>query len=150
MRGADKCRHHLKGTQRDIVDRQRAITAGKLARSSNAVQRCRAQRALAAIARRGLHRAWKLDPTLPGSTLVLSDGDEARVLAWLEVEHGIVLGTTEHEGGWPVSYRCIDRLRWAAALKLTERITTESALLRVKAAMRDDVAWWRRFHGVTP
>ena len=150
MRGSDRCSLHLHAAQRDIVDVQRAKRAEKMARSTNKQRREAGERALAVIARRKLHRAWKLDANLPGSTLVLGEGDEERVLSWLEVEHGIVLGTTEHDGGWPLSYRCIDRLRWAAALRLTGRITDESARLRVKAALRDDLAWRRRFHGVAP
>jgi hypothetical protein len=147
MRGADRCRLHVGGSQRDIIDAQRAKLAERMVRSTNAKLRAQGEAALRSIAKRRLHRAWQADPTLPGSTLTLPDHDEARVRRWLLEEHGIDLDKTTHEGGFPLSYRAIDRLRWAAALCLTKRSPPPNAAKRVVAALRDDLKWWRKHHG---
>lgn len=144
MKGSSHCYLHLRGHQRDIVDRERAVRAAKSARSTNPRRRADGERALAAIQRRRLHRVWKLDPTLPGTTLALPDADERRVLSWLKDVHGIVLDETLHETGHRLSARCVDRLRWAAVLRLTLRVTEVSARNRVVAALRDDLRWFRK------
>jgi hypothetical protein len=115
-----------------------------MARSSNAKRSAEGRTTLAVIARRQLHRAWKLDPTLPGTTLVLPDHDEKRVRRWLQDEHGIDLAETMHATGHHLSARCVDRLRWAAALRLSQRVTETSARNRVAAALRDDLRWLQK------
>jgi hypothetical protein len=144
MRGMSRCHNHLQGPQRDIADAERAAEAAKNARSTNPYRRERALRTLAAIERRRLHRVWKLDPTIPGTTLALPEHDERRVEGWLKAEHGIVLDDTKHETGDPLSARCVDRLRWAAALRLTGRVSEVSSRNRVAAALRDDLAWFEK------
>jgi hypothetical protein len=111
-----------------------------------------AEATLRAIARRQLHRAWKIDPSLPGSTLSLSAHDEARVIEWLRDTHNVDLEHHPlHDNGHPFSARCIDRLRWGAALSLTGRLDAEGGRRRVVVALRDDLKWWAKHHGaVTP
>lgn len=147
MRGSDRCHTHLQGPQRDILDAQRAERAEKMARSTNVKLRAQGEATLRAIAKRKLHRAWQADPTIPGSTLTLPERDEAAVRRWLLEEHCIDLDNTKHEEGFPLSYRAIDRLRWAAALCLTKRSPPENAARRVEQALRVDLAWWRKHHG---
>lgn len=106
-----------------------------------------AESAIRYVRRCQLHRAWQLDPTLPGSTLALSESDEARVEAWLVEHHGVVLVSGLRDKGYPYSARCVDRLRWAAVLALTGRIDDERARRRVIVALRDDLRFWLKTHG---
>jgi hypothetical protein len=79
--------------------------------------------------------------------LALPEADERRVRQWLKDVHAVDLGVTEHGAGHPLSARCVDRLRWAGAMFLSGRITTESAQRRVMAALRDDAKWWLKHYG---
>ena len=150
--GADRCHHHLRGTARDEVDVARLRRAQKLlSRTTNAHHLARAEATIAAIARRQLHRAWKLDPTLPGSTLALPDNDEARVRAWLGDNHRIDLDQEPHpvhaNADQLITARCIDRLRWAATLHLAGRMDAARAARRVFVAVRDDLKFWAKRNG---
>jgi hypothetical protein len=148
MPGTPHCYLHLHGPARDAADARRAVAAEKLARSTNTILREQALATLRNIARRQLHRAWKKDPTLPGSTLALDDHDEARVRRWLSDTHQVDLENRPlHANGHPITARAIDRLRWAGTLALTKRITPEAAARRVFLALRDDVRYWAKFHG---
>jgi hypothetical protein len=146
LTGADRCRHHLHGAARDAVDAARLLRAQKtLSRTTNAHHRARAETTIAAVQRRQLHRAWKLDPTLPGSTLALPDHDEARVRAWLRYFHRIDLDQGTHANtAHPITARAIDRLRWAATLFLSGRMDAERAARRVFVAVRDDLKYWAK------
>ena len=78
MIGSDRCCFHLVGAERDRVDQIRIARYRRLSRLSDIGERGRekARTALAHIERRRLHRAWKLDPTIPGTTLVLNPHHE--------------------------------------------------------------------------
>lgn len=148
MRGGEHCYLHLHGSARDAIDLKRAVIAEKRARSTNTRNREMGWAALRNIARRQLHRAWKKDPTIAGTTLTLDDRDEARVRRWLSDTHRVDLEHHPlHANGYPITARAIDRLRWAGTLALTKRITTQAAERRVFLALRDDLRYWAKFHG---
>ncbi len=142
MRGAHKCAAHLKGAARDAIDLARLKRARAALSSSNTRKRSEAERAIQVIERRRLHRLWKLDPTLSGTTLELPAHDEQRVLDWLLTTHGVDLHNYRHDTGHHLSARAVDRLRWGAVMTLGRRITAEDGRRRVVAALRDDRAWW--------
>lgn len=146
---ADRCHHHLRGAARDEVDAARLLRAQKLlSRTTNARHIANANSTIAAVTRRQLHRAWKIDPTLPGSTLTLPDHDEARVSKWLMDTHQIDLDQEPQpmhaNTGQPITARCIDRLRWVATLYLSGRMDAERAARRVFVAVRDDLKFWAK------
>ena len=142
--GSDKCRHHLRGKKRDAVDAARLARAvRKLQTTTNGVFRRNAVNVIRNVERRRLHRAWKVDPRLPGSTLSLSAGMK-RIRAWLREEHHVDLDKAETTcaGDRYMTPRCIDRLRWGAVLAVTKRIDAEAARRRVMVALRDDAKFW--------
>jgi hypothetical protein len=148
--GTPHCYLHLRGAARDAADQMRKTTAEKMVRSTNTIMREKGLATLRGIARRQLHKAWKLDPTLPGSTLTLPDRDEARVRAWLRDHHHINLDQKPcalHSNGQPITARAIDRLRWAGTLYLSSRMDAERATRRVFVAMRDDLRFWLKRNG---
>lgn len=132
-----RCLHHLKGRARDIYDLARTPRLERQRHATNAVTRDKAERALAAIARRQLHRLWRHHPDTPGTTLILPDADEARVGRYLCETHGIDLDIDNHGLTW----RAIDRVRWAAALALSGRIDEAGAANRVRLARLGDEQW---------
>lgn len=132
-----RCLHHLRGAARDAYDLARIPKLLRQRVSGNAINRTKARRALAAIERRQMHRLWKQSPDMPGTTLILSDTDEARVRDWLRAAHGIDLDRDD-DG---LTYRAVDRVRWAAALALTGRIDEAGAANRIRLARRDDERW---------
>lgn len=150
MRGGNHCHLHLHGEERTLVDRERVRRAKTRLNSMNARHRLEASSALRSIARRELHLHWRhQNPDAPGSTFVLPDGEEMRLLRHLIHKHGIDIQAYRHEGferERPLSARAIDRIRWAGVLELTRRISAESAGNRVRAAIRDDVRWFTK-HG---
>lgn len=152
LRGTDRCHLHLHGKARDVADAARLASAQHRARSGNTIRRAEAEATIAAIARRQLHRAWKLDPTLPGSTLVLPYTDEGRARRWLLDTHGIDLDLEPHpfhaNTDYPITPRAVDRLRWAAALHLAGRMDMARAARRVFVAVRDDLRYWANYHGM--
>lgn len=150
LTGSDKCRHHLRGKARDALDRVRlAAAVRKLKTTTNSIERRDAETTIRNIERRQLHRAWKLDPTLPGSTLALSADDEKRVRDWLREHHHIDLYNVEMAGGEGryMTPHCVDRLRWAAVMALAQRMDAETARRRVVAALRDDGMFWSQRYG---
>lgn len=138
MRHSDRCRLHLDGSKRDAVDELRYPRLERRARAKGKpVQAVLALKALAAIKRRRLHRAWLTDPTVPGTTLVLTPNDEARVAEALLLRFGADLYDETH------TERCRDRLKWAAFRSLAGADPIKASY-RVKAALRDDERWRRR------
>jgi hypothetical protein len=114
------------------------------AQSENAIRRAEAEAALAAIARRRQHRAWKLDPRLPGSTVPhLSVRDAARVERWL-AERNLRGGRRLQATGRPPTPRCWDRMMWTAILGIGGRIDEGGARRRLELAVKDEVAFWKR------
>src|SRR5687768_12269136 len=78
--GTTRCNHHLTGSARDRYDAARIPRLTAILDRKTGVEAERASRALAAIRRRQLHRAWKSDPAIPGSTTPqLSASDAGRV-----------------------------------------------------------------------
>lgn len=148
--GTPHCYLHLHGKARDVADLKRKAIAEKRARSTNALLREEGLATLRTVQRRQLHRAWKLDPTIPGSTLTLTEADEARVRQWLRDTHHIDLDQEPHPvhaTGQPITARATDRLRWAGTLHLAGRMDAEGAARRVFVAMRDDRAFWAKREG---
>lgn len=144
--GTPHCYLHLHGKARDVADLKRKAIAEKKAGSTNVKLREEGLATLRTVQRRQTHRAWKIDPTVPGSTLTLPDHDEARVRRWLRDAHHVDLdqepqpmhANTDH----PITARCMDRLRWAATLRLSGRMDAERAARRVFVAVRDDLQFW--------
>lgn len=137
MHGTALCRHHLKGVERDRVDNLRAQRLQHVATTGveGPARAERARRALLSIEVRRLHRAWLLDPTVPGATLRVNDRDLREIDNLLLVEHGIDVESAQH------TPRCRDRLRWASFLILRGQITPEAGRRRVHLALRDDQRW---------
>jgi hypothetical protein len=114
------------------------------AQSENVIRRSEAEASLAAIARRRMHRAWLLDPRLPGSTVpLLSARDSERVERWLL---GRNLGDDRPlpATGRPPTPRCWDRVMWAAILAIGGRIDERGASLRLASALKDEAAFWKQ------
>ena len=138
------CARHCRGRARDKID---AVRVGRLmreAQSENMIRRAEAEAALAAIARRGQHRAWLVDPRLPGSTVPqLNARDAARVERWLS-ERNLRGGRPLQATGHPPAPRCWDRVTWTAILAIGGRIDEQGARRRLELALKDEVAFWRR------
>jgi hypothetical protein len=95
----------------------------------------RARRALAAIERRRLNRAWKYDPSIPGSTLRVDDRTLREIDRWL-ADQGVDIESVQHTS------RCRDRVCWAAYLHhIKGTVTIEAARRRIFLARRDDERW---------
>jgi hypothetical protein len=110
------------------------------AQSKNFIRRAEAEASLAAIARRRQHRAWLLDPRLPGSTVThLSVRDAARVERWL-LERGFWEDRAMQGMGCPPTPRCWDRMTWAAILVIGGCIDEGGARRRLELAVQDEVA----------
>jgi hypothetical protein len=138
------CRLHLHGAKRDLVDVAREQRLLREAQSENKIKCSEAVRSLAAIARRRMHRSWKIDPRLPGATVpVLQERDAQRVERWL-LERGfrnsLVLPRT---GRFPTP-RFWDRVSWAAVLALGNRLSEAASRRRLELALKDEVAFWKR------
>ena len=139
--GTRRCTHHLVGAERDAYDRNRIPKLQRMIDRNvgGRITIARARKSLANIARRQLHRLWKIAPDAPGSTLGLPPRDEQRVRNWLR-NHGIDLDA-------PAQYltpRCIDRVRWAAFMKLRGGMPNEAARRRLVLALRDDTRWQQK------
>jgi hypothetical protein len=92
------------------IDAARVARLLREAQSENAIRRAEAEAALAAIARQRQHRAWLLDPRLPGSTAPhLSVRDAGRVERW-PLERGDRQDRTMPATGIPPTPRCWDRM----------------------------------------
>lgn len=140
MKFSDPCRchRHLHGLARDLTDERRRPWLEALSRTaSRPIMSSTARKALAAIERRRLHRVWLRDPTIPGSTLLLTPNDEARVAEALLRRFSVDLYDET------LTERARDRLKWAAFRMLAGADPTKAGF-RVKAALRDDERWRRR------
>jgi hypothetical protein len=138
------CSRHCRGRARDKIDAAREQRLRREAASENVIRRAEAEAALAAIARRRQHRAWLLDPRLPGSTVPhLSTRDAARVERWL-LERNLREGRPLQATGRPPTPRCWDRMTWTAILAIGGRIDEHGARRRLELAVKDEVAFWRR------
>ncbi len=145
MRGADRCPRHCVGKERDRVD-QSAYPRLLCIAAHNTISGQRARTRLAAIERRRLRRAWQKDPTLEGSTIVLSASDERRVKRYLKEEHGFVLSGLCALTDRPFTPSAQDRLRWCAVHALSGRISREAAAVRVKCVLTDEKLFFERLH----
>ena len=139
--GVHRCHFHCHGSLRDEVDNLREARAYRQAQSTNTIMRMEGLATLASIGNRRLHRIWKIDPSVPGSTLLLGEHDERRVTAWL-VDRNVYSTKSLPGSDRPPTARAIDRLRWAAYLALSGRLTPAAADRRVHVAIRDDGRWW--------
>jgi hypothetical protein len=150
MKGGAHCYLHLHGDARTTADLERGMKARRLLNSTNVRHRKEAESAVRNINRRLLQLHWKCqNPDVPGSTLDVPPADERRLRKHLMLKYDIDLHQFRHIGLFPergLSPRAIDRLRWAAVLELTNRVSATSAGNRVRAAIRDDLAWFLK-HG---
>jgi hypothetical protein len=138
------CWLHLHGAKRDLVDIAREQRLLREAQSDNKIKRSEAVRSLAAIARRRMHRSWKIDARLPGATVpVLQERDAERVERWL-LERGFRQGHILPATGRLPSPRFWDRVFWAAVLALGSRLSETASRLRLELALKDEVAFWKR------
>jgi hypothetical protein len=114
------------------------------AHSENVIRRAEAEASLAAIARRRQHRAWLLDPRLPGSTVPhLNARDSLRVERWL-ADRNLCDARPMQATGRPPTPRCWDRMSWAAILVIGGRIDEQGARRRLESAIKDELAFWKR------
>jgi hypothetical protein len=138
------CSRHCRGGARDKIDAARVGRLLREAQSENVIRRSEAEAALAAIARRQTHRAWRIEPRLPGSTVPhLSDRDAARVERWL-AERNMCEDRPLPATGHPPTPRCWDRMTWAAILAIGGRIDEQGARRRLELAVKDEVAFRAR------
>jgi hypothetical protein len=133
LKFADRCRHHCQGRERDLTDEKRLPWLRSMALRFPG-KRIQAERSIERILIRRLYRAWKLDPELPGATMRLGPGDEARVERWL-IERGVILDDGQR------TPQCQDRLRWAAFLSLGGKLDDQAARRRIEDALRDEERW---------
>jgi hypothetical protein len=47
--------------------------------------------------------------------------------------------------GRPPTLRCWDRMTWTAILAIGGRIDEQGAMRRLELAVKDEIAFWRRF-----
>jgi hypothetical protein len=135
LKFADRCRCHLRGSKRAEVDALRLEwLQRRLPRTSNPALRQTIVSAIAGIERRRLQRAWRIDPTVEGSTIALEPRARARVLAWLSA-----IGRIEDFDG--LTARAQDRLLWAGGLCLAKRTTEATALKSAATALKDEARW---------
>jgi hypothetical protein len=138
------CRLHLHGAKRDLVDIAREQRLLREAQSENKIKRSEAIRSLAAIARRRMHRGWKIDARLPGATVpVLQERDAERVERWL-LERGFQDGRVLQRTGRLPTARFWDRISWAAVLSLGGRLSETASRQRLELALKDEVDFWKR------
>jgi hypothetical protein len=138
------CSRHCRGRARDKIDAARVERLLREAQSQNVIRRTEAEAALAALARRRLHRAWLLDPRLPGSTVPhLSARDSLRVERWL-AERNLCEARPLQATGRPPTPRFWDRMTWAAILAIGGRIDEQGARRRLELAVKDEVAFGKR------
>ena len=145
LRGADRCGHHIHGAERDKVDalrRQRLIRQLDGTRCVGLQRRLRRQ--LANIDRRNLHRLWKHDPLIEGSTLIVSSCEEDRLRAFLRDELNLNIDLADQVTGHFLTARSLDRSRWAAYLALAERCSHEAARRRVVGLLCAERKYWAR------
>ena len=144
LRGTTFCRHHLKGPERAAYDALREpILRKRIQTTINKRRLKNAEQSLRSIGRKALQRAWLIDPRLPGSTLMLSDHDEARAHKWLLQTHNVDLEALS-PANEPWTPRAIDRLRWCAHLALSGVLTPIKTKHRVILAGRDDVKFFEK------
>jgi hypothetical protein len=138
------CRLHLHGAKRDLVDIAREQRLLREAQSENKIKRSEAVRSLAVIARRRMHRSWKIDARLPGATVpVLRERDAERVERWLH-ERGFRPSRILSATGRLPSPRFWDRVSWAAVLALGDRLSEAASRRRLELALKDEVAFWKQ------
>lgn len=146
------CFHHICGAEAREVDlAMEQRNAEILQKGSIPVIEERARKSMARIARRRVHRTWRIDPRAPNvSTLEICELDEQRVRAWLIGLCGVNLDKPLPGVGCEATARCRDRLRWAAwrVLRRGKNASDDfisAARLRVAAAIRDDQRFWEKW-----
>jgi hypothetical protein len=138
------CRLHLHGAKRDLVDIAREQRLLREAQSENKIKRSEAVRSLAAIARRRMHRSWKIDARLAGATVpVLRERDAERVVRWL-LERGFRENRILAATGRLPSPRLWDRVSWSALLALRNRLSEAASRRRLELALKNEVAFWKQ------
>jgi hypothetical protein len=141
--GVHLCRHHARGVIRDKIDAAREIRALRWSVSGNVRNREVGLSALTTIFRRRAWLALRADPVADIRILLLSSADEARVSRWLR-EHGISHDTALPDTGHPLTRYAMERLRYAAVMALSGRLTQEAARRRIISAVRWDAEYWRK------
>ena len=140
--GANKCCLHLRGAERDRVDQARLARQHRLPLTGSAGERRRALRQIANIERGMLYRAWRKDPTIEASTLILTDSDEARVREYLLLRFGLDLDLPDPVTGELLSPCARDAARWAAQRGLTQLIDERGVQGRIDRLLRDERRFW--------
>lgn len=146
------CRWHLRGTphqaraELELERRYNHIIA--LGAPRQTVERAKSR--LAALGRKRLHRSWKSDPMIAAATIVFErEEDRLRAVKWLLNETGVDISKPLRETGRMATPRCLDRLLWASWRVVRGRNEVSEQFLanahnRVKAAIRDDVRFFKR------
>jgi hypothetical protein len=110
------CAQHLGGADRIAYDLEREARHKRtLALGDIPINEARARGALKQIANTRLRYAWrKQSPEIPGSTLILPDHIEPKILHILQQDYKIDIDAMNKETGHPFTPQCIDRLRHSA------------------------------------
>jgi hypothetical protein len=152
LRGFDKCRHHLRGVERDKSDCEREQRYLKtLELGDIPLTELRARRGLASIARRRFHKLWIQDPRIEGETITFAlPQDHQRALQWL-IDNCCIDVSKPLPGTTRIATpRCLDRLLWVAwrVVRSEDKVSDqfiENAKRRVAQAIRDDMKFWKRW-----
>jgi hypothetical protein len=143
--GSQFCTHHLRGVERDAIDRVRLERLHReFARTSCVGLQRRIERQLRNIERRMLHRAWLNHPEIEGSTLELSIAEEQQVRSFLRDELHLNIDRPDPVTKRELSPRAVDRARWCAYRLLRGTVEPEAARRRVVNLLRDERQFWAR------
>lgn len=152
LRGFSKCRHHLRGPDRDASDREREARYLKILEKGDIpLTELRARRGLASIARRRLNKMWNVDPRIEGETIVFAnEHDRWRAVQWLLDHCNVDLSKP-----LPVTNRmatpcCVNRILWPAwrVVRGGAHVTDDfvgGAKKRVEHAIRAEIKFWKKW-----
>lgn len=152
LRGFDKCRHHLRGAERDASDREREARYLKiLAEGDIPITERRARRGLAAIARRRFNKMWDLDPRIKGETIIFAnEQDRQRTIQWLIDHCDIDLSKPLLITNRMATPRCVDRMLWAAWRVVRGRSYATDDFIagakrNVERTIKAEIKFWKKW-----
>jgi hypothetical protein len=152
LRGFDKCRHHLRGVERDKSDREREARYLEIIECGHIpIIVHRARRGLAAIARRRFNKMWDRDPRIEGSTIEFTnERDRQQTIQWLIDNCGVDISQRLPGTSRLPTPCCVNRMLWPAwRIVRASSHVSEQAIANAKAsvarAIRADIRFWERW-----